>query len=682
MKISDILKKLKIIRAESFTSKIYLTHIFSIVVISLSFTAFHIHYEKKSRTRVLINKGELLAAQLAENARIGAFAEDRELLADTLHSVFRQRDVLKALIYGENGKLLIERWKPDAESRRELRTGEAGNAQNIIDLIRKSGKPLCLPGENTIDFWAPVQHETDFYPQEALLLTDNPQQNNKRTIGFVCLVMGKKQLHEAFQILIFNSIMITAVFLVMALAITYLVTRSITKPLKGLKKSVNDLGSGVLVKKIPVETNDEVGELAGAFNTMAESLKMREKEKDELATQLLQAQKMEAMGTLAGGVAHDFNNILTGIIGYGNLLRDELCEDGLHASYASEILNAANKASDLTQRLLAFSKKQAINTKVINLNYSILNLNKLLLRLISENIDFRIDLTEEDLYILADKGQMEQILVNLVTNASDAMPEGGVLTISTRSVAADNGILRTFRPGKNGKFACLTITDTGKGIDKEIKGRIFDPFFTTKEVGKGTGLGLSIVYGIVNQSGGLIEVESEPDKQTSFVIYLPLTEPLDEEEDTEQPVLPKGNNETVLFAEDDFAVRMLGKRLLTKHGYRVIEAGDGEDAVVKFLENKDSVHILLLDVIMPKKNGKQVFEEIRKIRPDIKALFTSGYTYDVIGEQNIEDEGMAFISKPLQPYELLRKLRAVITNEYVPRPGTTEQSGFTGKQSV
>ncbi len=676
MKIPELLKKIKFFRAESFTSKIYLTHIFTIVVISLSFTAFHIHYEKKSKTRVLINKGELLAAQLAENARIGTFAEDAELLEGSLHSVFRQKEVVKAFIRSENGKLLLERWKPGADMRKGFRVGEPGAIANIIDRIRKTGKPLYLMRENTIDFWAPVQHESNYYPQEALLLTDNPHQNSNRTIGFVCLVLGKKQLHESFQILIFNSILITAVFLLMALVATYLVTRSITKPLKGLKKCVNDLGSGVSVDKIPVETNDEVGELAAAFNTMAESLKMRDKEKDDLTQQLLQAQKMEAMGTLAGGVAHDFNNILTGIIGYGSLLRDELPANSAYADYASEIINASNKASDLTQRLLAFSKKQVINPKVINLNNSIINLNKLLLRLINENIDLRVQLSEEDTFIIADEGQMEQVLINLVTNARDAMPDGGVLTISTESGATEGGVLKPRRLNETGKYVKLTVSDTGKGIDAETRGRIFDPFFTTKEVGKGTGLGLSIVYGIISQCNGFVEVESEPSKKTSLIIYLPLTDPVYEDEECESLLMPQGNNETVLFAEDDFAVRMLGKKLLTKHGYRVIEAEDGDDAVLKFLQNKDSVNVLLLDVIMPKKNGKQVFEEIRKTRPDIRALFTSGYTYDVIGKQNIQDEGLDFISKPLQPYELLRRLRAVVTEESVQEPDPTGQSGF------
>lgn len=663
MKIPDLLKKMSMSRVRSFTLKIYLTHIFTIVVISLSFTAFHIHYEKKSKTRVLINKGELLAAQLAENARIGAFAEDTELLDASLHPVFRQKEVLEAVVYGTKGKLLIERRNPDTDASRVPAMLDVNELRTIIGQLKNGGKPLCISRENTIDFWAPVENDSHFFPEEALLLTDNPQHDRSHTIGFVCLVLGKKQLHESFQILIINSLLITAVFLVMALVITYLVTRSITRPLKCLKKSATDLGSGASVEEIPVETADEVGELASAFNTMAESLKIREKEKDDLTHQLLHAQKMEAMGTLAGGVAHDFNNILTGIIGYGNLLRDELPEGETHAGYTSEILNAASRAAELTQRLLAFSKKQAMNPKVFSLNSSILNLNKMLLRLISENIDFRVELAEQDLFVRADEGQIEQVLINLVANARDAMPDGGVLTISTECVEKGSGMPKALMPADSGKFARLTVTDTGLGIPAEIRDRIFDPFFTTKEVGKGTGLGLSIVYGIINESNGIIEVESRPHQRTSFIIYLPLAEPVAESEEEARQAVPKGNNETVLFAEDDFEVRTLGKKLLMKHGYRVIEAGDGDDAVKKFLENSDSVKVLLLDVMMPKKNGKQVFEEIRKVRPDIKALFTSGYTYDVIGRQNIHDEGLNFISKPLEPYELLRKLHAVITDE-------------------
>jgi CheY-like chemotaxis protein len=318
---------------------------------------------------------------------------------------------------------------------------------------------------------------------------------------------------------------------------------------------------------------------------------------------------------LAGGIAHDFNNILTGIIGYGDLLRDELAEEVPCGDYVCEIVNSANRAADLTQRLLAFSRKQAAFPKVINLNESVLNLNKLLLRIINENIEFRIELTTEDLFVLADEGQIEQVLINLAANASDAMPDGGQLTISIKRVRLDNGLFDMEGTVRKGIFAMLTVTDSGAGIEAEIKDRLFDPFFTTKEVGKGTGLGLSIVYGIISRNGGFIEVDSDPGKKTTFSIYLPLTEPSDNSKELESLPMPKGNNETILLAEDDFTVRVLGKNLLMKYGYRVIDAMDGEDALAKFIEHKDSVQVLLLDVIMPKKNGKQVYDEIRAMRP-------------------------------------------------------------------
>jgi signal transduction histidine kinase/CheY-like chemotaxis protein len=650
-------------KIEKFSSKIYLTHLFSIVVISVCFTAFFIHYQKKSRTEILINKGELLAGQLAENARIGVFAENAELFSDSLDSVLRQEEVLAVRVFTDKGELLASRERTGGKADGKLKKDEPGEELNMLEQLKKSCAPVHLLKENSIDFWTPVQYKTNDFPSEVSFYSSEPERGRMRTIGYVRLVLGKKQLRESFNSLLWNGVLIATVFLILALAAAYAVTKSITRPLKRLKESVNSLANGASFEKVPVETGDEVGELAASFNTMADSLKMREMEKDQLAQQLLHAQKMEAVGTLAGGIAHDFNNILTGIIGYGDLLRDELPAEGPCGEYIGEIINSANRAADLTQRLLAFSRKQVTYPKVINLNESILNLNKLLLRIINENIEFRVDLTTEDLFILADEGQIEQVLINLAANARDAMPAGGQLTIATKSVRLDNGLFDMEGMQRKGIFAVLTVTDSGSGIDTEIKDRLFDPFFTTKEVGKGTGLGLSIVYGIISRNGGFIDVDSEPGIKTTFSIYLPLTDPSGVNEELESLPLPKGNNETILLAEDDFTVRVLGKNLLTKYGYRVIDATDGEDALAKFIEHKDSVQVLLLDVIMPKKNGKQVYDEIREMRPGIKTLFTSGYTFDVLDKQDVPAEGLYFIPKPLQPYELLSKLRVIIAGE-------------------
>lgn len=473
-------------------------------------------------------------------------------------------------------------------------------------------------------------------------------------------MLDKQILNDALKKIVLNSSLITAIFLTVAVVIFFFVVKGITKPLNRLTERVKQMGSGAPLEKVPVETQDEIGKLAEAFNAMTESLQNREAEKGHLEQQLRQAHKMEAIGTLAGGVAHDFNNILSTIEGYALLLRDSIKKKGHVRNYVEQIVAGAERASDLTRRLLAFSRSQVINPAPLNFNETLRNLGSLLTRLVGESIELRINTTPEELIVMADQLQIEQTFINLVTNARDAMPNGGVLSLTTELVhiveSADEGG-EHLRPGH---YAKLVVSDTGMGIDPSTKDRIFDPFFTTKEVGRGTGLGLSMTFGIIRQHKGYIEVDSEPGEGTSFSIYLPLIDSAVERKKLEATLLPVGNRETVLLAEDDRFVRMLTKHILMKYGYTVIEAVDGEDAIAKFRDNLDTVQLLLLDVIMPKKNGKQVFEEARNIQPEIKAVFMSGHTYDVISRQGVVNEETSMISKPLTPGDLLVKVREVL----------------------
>ncbi len=386
-----------------------------------------------------------------------------------------------------------------------------------------------------------------------------------------------------------------------------------------------------------------------------------------LEQQLLQAQKMEAIGQLAGGIAHDFNNILTAIIGYGSLLQMEMSEDDPLSNYVTHILNSAQRATNLTQALLAFSRKQIISPRPVNLNEIMKVLEKLLSRLIGEDIELTIDLTDKDLTIMADSTQIEQVLMNLATNARDAMPDGGILIISTNLVNFDSEFITAHGYGRPGSYAMIIVEDTGNGIDEKTRQRIFDPFFTTKETGKGTGLGLSMVYGIVKQHDGYINVYSEPGNGTIFKIYLPLIKSKVEDTKPSDLPFPQGGSETVLIAEDDAQVRELSKKVLIDFGYKVIEAVDGLDAIRLFNENKDKIQLVILDVIMPKKNGKECYNEIKKIRPDIKAIFTSGYTADIVHKKGILEEGLGYISKPVSPQKLLRKVWEVLNSQEPPK---------------
>jgi len=378
-----------------------------------------------------------------------------------------------------------------------------------------------------------------------------------------------------------------------------------------------------------------------------------------LEAQLRQSQKMEAIGTLAGGIAHDFNNILTTIIGYGSILQMDMDDENPRKQYLDQILASSQKAANLTQSLLAFSRKQAIELKPHSLNTILKGMGKLLKRLLTEDIEFEVVFADPDISIMADMTQIDQVLMNLVANARDSMPKGGELIIEVKNIGLDSEFVEAHGYGEPGSYALILISDTGCGMDEITREKIFEPFFTTKEVGRGTGLGLSIVYGIVKQHNGYINVYSEPGKGTVFKIYLPTVKICVEELEPVK-INIQGGKETILVAEDNNALRILAKEVLTRKGYTVIEATNGEDAIMKFMERSDAIDLLFLDVVMPKMNGKEVHEKIRMMRPDIKALFTSGYTGDVVIGKGIHDNAVDFIAKPLSPNELLFKVREVL----------------------
>jgi PAS domain S-box-containing protein len=380
-------------------------------------------------------------------------------------------------------------------------------------------------------------------------------------------------------------------------------------------------------------------------------------ERKKLEEQLLQAQKMEAVGQLAGGVAHDFNNILTAIISYSHLLKNRLKEDDRARDNIEKILSLSNRATSITRDLLTFSRKQYFEFTPAKLNEIIRNVEKLLAKFIPEDIALKTIFAEEDLSIIADTTQIEQVIMNLVTNARDAMPEGGELIIETKLVHIDDNFIKLHGFGQAGRYALLSVSDTGSGFEEEIRQKIFEPFFTTKEVGKGSGLGLAIVYGIIKQHNGYINVYSEPDKGTTVKIYLP--EIKSEFKGEKEEVLPDltGKGETILVAEDEASVMDSMKSILHEFGYKVIEAVDGLDAVEKFKQHNDNIQLVILDVVMPRMNGKETYDEIRKIRPEIKVLFTSGYTADIIEQKRVLRDDFVFISKPILPDKLLSKIR-------------------------
>ncbi len=383
-------------------------------------------------------------------------------------------------------------------------------------------------------------------------------------------------------------------------------------------------------------------------------------ERKLLEEELRQAQKMEAVGRLAGGVAHDFNNLLTPIMAYGQMLCDALEPGGDLHRWAVEIATAAERAAGLPRQLLAFSRKQIIQPRVLDLNGTITGIEKMLQRLIGEDIILRAVPARALGKVMADPGQIEQVIVNMAVNARDAMPHGGRLAIETANVELDDAYTRRVPGLEPGRYVMLAVTDTGCGIKKTMLSRIFEPFFTTKEVGKGTGLGLSTVYGIVKQNGGEIRVYSELGHGTTFRIYLPRVDAPVDTAEAEDAARPASGTETVLLVEDEDGVREAMQEILQAGGYVVLSAGSGEEALVSALGHYGPIHLLLTDVVMPGMSGRLLAEQVAAARSETRVLFMSGYTEDAIVHHGVLEEGIAFLQKPFAPGALLRKVREVL----------------------
>ncbi len=414
--------------------------------------------------------------------------------------------------------------------------------------------------------------------------------------------------------------------------------------------------------------DDELATTVDAINFMYRKAieayrKLQEEtsEKIKLEQQLLQVQKMESIGRLAAGIAHDFNNVLSVIIGYSDLLLATIPADDPIRDKIKRIHESGSQAATLTRQLLAFSRKQVLEKKVVSINSIIQNFLKILGKIVGEDIVITTNLAEESCTVEADPAQIEQVIMNLIVNARDAMPNGGEIIIETAEVHLDQQYIDKHHEVKPGKYVLMAISDTGEGMDEDVMSKIFDPFFTTKEYGKGTGLGLATVYGIVKQHEGYIYVYSEKGRGTTFKIYLPASKKALEEDGNKSTskALLKGS-ETILIVDDNASIRQLIVETLKPLGYNCLEAASGEDAISVIRKYSGKIHLLLTDVVMPGMSGRELAEKIRKERPDVKVIFMSGYTEDIIAHHGVLEKGINYISKPLTPVTLTKKIRIVL----------------------
>ncbi len=450
-----------------------------------------------------------------------------------------------------------------------------------------------------------------------------------------------------------------AVIFVLALACGLVFARRISRPLTDMASAAGDIAGGNWERQVPVRGSAEATSLAVAFNAMTTSLRHWYEQAKKRDDDLRQAQKMEAIGRLAGGVAHDFNNLLTAIRGYAELAMVQLDDDHPVQPQIAEVVSAADRAAELTKQLLAFSRRQVVAPRILALDRVVTGLHQLVRRVIGEDVQVVTAIDSTIGPVRADRSQIEQVIINLVVNARDAMPMGGTVTIALANTGDDR--------------VCLSVSDTGHGMDDQTVARIFEPFFTTKETGRGTGLGLAIVYGIVQQSGGTIAVDTAIGKGTTFRISLPRLAdetPVDEEIDLSRGLAAlRRGSETVLLAEDDQRLSVLIGSTLRQAGYTVLAASHGEEALSIARSHASPIHLLLTDVVMPGMNGRVLSEQLKIFRPDTSILFMSGYSDDAVLRNGVEAASAQYIQKPFSMDALMAKMRETLLQSRAPHGG-------------
>ncbi len=451
--------------------------------------------------------------------------------------------------------------------------------------------------------------------------------------------------------------------------LVFWISHSYTKPLAGLVAGVRALGAGNFTYPLDARGGDEVAEVTDAFVRMRASLESTQREQKALEERLRQAHKMEAVGRLAGGVAHDFNNLLTIIRGNSDLLKDREGADAFHKKCVDQIQKASGRAVAMTRQLLAFSRMQVLQPRVLDLNAVVSELGKMIPRLIGEHIEYSFSPDPKLSSVKADPGQIEQVILNLAANSRDAMPMGGKLSVSTVNIVMSDAEAAKRQPMTAGRYALLSVTDTGHGMDEATKTHIFEPFFTTKEIGKGTGLGLATVYGVVKQSGGFIWVESSPGGGTTFEIYLPQAAgKTAEAESEEKPSAIPDGSETVLVVEDEAGVRELACQFLRVKGYTVLEAEGGHVAMEVARRHPGTIHLLMSDMVMPKMSGGELAAQLKAIRPEIRIAFMSGYSEFSRGDLGKGFPDAPVLQKPFSPASLVEIVREALSRPLAGTP--------------
>lgn len=767
------LNLLKILN-ENFRIKVFAAISLFIFVISVSFTSLFIHHQVKTLTDNLIRDGKVLTSVLAYNSRLGVFSENKELLEGPAEGIFQQENVLDVSVFNLDGKLLNSKERPKTRISEKSNERDGQGRNKIFEKLKKSASPFYLEDKSYVEFWAPVISSSGHLVKESMFFIKNPHQKSDRLIGFVKITMDKEMLHKQFNDILFKSILMGIVFLIIGSATAYIALNRITKPLNRLTKSVKILGTEGVVEEVPVETEDEIGELAKAFNNMAESLKVREtalresetryrtlfenmlegfaycrmlfengqpqdfiylvvnnafktqtglnnvvgkkvsevipgireadsellkrfarvaltgqperfeyyasainvwfdfsvyspdkeyfivvfddiSERKRTEEDILKAQKLESVGILAGGIAHDFNNILTVILGNISLAKMNVKSGNKIFDLLSATEAASKRAQTLTMQLLTFAKGGAPVKEVYSIAKILQESSLFVLTGSKSKCDFSI---ANNLWpVEADAGQISQVINNIVINANQAMPDGGVIQIRAENKLIEEKHNLPIQPGR---YIMITIKDHGIGIPENYLSKIFDPYFSTKQTGMG--LGLATAYSVIKKHAGHISVNSRPDYGTTFYIYLPASGK--EIQTKEEPALLTGNGK-ILMMDDDKYLRMMVEEMLEMLGYEAGFAKDGDEAIAMFKKARESgepYDAIILDLTIPGgMGGKDVIKILLEIDPEVKAVVSSGYSDDPVMSNFREYGFKGMMPKPFNDNDLGKVLNDMLT---------------------
>ena len=649
----------------SFRVKVVLVSIFFMLAICFSLTVYYVHVQRQSQNDALIGRAQLLAGTLAHSAKVGIFSENTELLKDPIDGVVEHQEVIYAAVFNSSGRELLDKVKdrPGMHLTEDIsRTEKIGN--QLLSDLRKSKSPIFFSSHNFLQVWSAVLSTAAYTKEESLFFGEENSQRNTNVTGFVRIILSKEILNKQIYAFIYRAFLIALAATVAGSLVILLIINGITSPLKQLTQSLKTLGSEGVTESIPVKTEDEIGRLAKAFNEMSESLRERKAENLSLEAQLRQVQKLEALGTLAGGIAHDFNNVLSPIFGYTQMAMEEVPEDGEVYSNLQEVFSASKRARDLVKQILAFSrqaKSERVPLKVQSIVKEVLRLLKATLPT-TITVTHRID--DDCGLILADPTDIHRTIMNLCTNAYHAMGDkGGVLTVTLEKFVLNE---KDRSPSPNlspGTYLKLSVSDTGMGMNEEIRQRIFDPYFTTKLPGEGTGMGLAVVHGVVRSYEGDVIVRSEPGKGATFQVFLPRFESQIDATETLGAEPVQGGNERILLVDDEVQIVLMMKQMLDQLGYRVTARTSSIEALEAFASRPDKFDIVITDQTMPNMTGDELAGEVMGIRNDVPVIICTGFSEKMTEERARKKGIRAFLFKPVIKQDIARAIRQVLDSK-------------------